>query len=139
MKRFLIFILLPVAAVFFSCQTTDVEIPENLTPGEFFQEAQTASSEYGNYNKALVYYNTFIERYPDETLLIIEAEYEIALLYYKLGDDETAVKLFNGLLEKYDGPEAAILPAWPKVLSQKMIDIIEKKDVEEEADTTPAE
>ena len=126
MKRFLVILTIIFAVtVFYSCQSADIEIPENLTPGEFFQEAQTASSEYGNYEKALVYYNTFIERYPDKPLLIIEAEYEIALLYYKMEDNETALKLFNGILEKYDGPEAAVLPAWPEVLSKKLIDIIE--------------
>ncbi|HAK45326.1 MAG TPA: hypothetical protein DCO79_05335 [Spirochaeta sp.] len=132
MKRFLIAILLISALISFSaCQSTDIVIDENLTPGEFFQEAQTASSEYSDYEKALLYYNTFIERYPDEPLLIIEAEYEIAYLYYKLEDNTTALKLFNGILDKYNRPEAAMLPAWPEVLSKKLIDIIEGIAVEE--------
>ena len=133
MKRLLTIIAIILAVtVSYACQTADIEIPENLTPGEFFQEAQTASSEYKDYEKALLYYNTFIERYPDKPLLLIEAEYEIALLYYKMEDNETALKLFNGILEKYDGPEAAVLPAWPEVLSKKLIDIIEGNTVEAE-------
>lgn len=131
MKRFLITtILIFMVFAFSACQSTEIEIDENLTPGEFFQEAQTASSDYNDYEKALLYYNTFIERYPDQALLVIEAEYEIALLYHKLEDDTTSLKLFNGILDKYNTPDAAMLPAWPEVLSKKMIDIIEGKVVE---------
>lgn len=130
MKRILTLIFL--AGVLFSaCQSTDIEIDENMTPGEFFQEAQSASTDFKDYKKALLYYNTFIERFPEEPLLVIEAEFEIAILYYKLEDDETALKLFNGIIDKYQQPEAAMLPAWPEILSKKMIDIIEGKAVEE--------
>ena len=134
MKRILTAIIL--AAVLLSaCQTTDIVIDENLAPGEFFQEAQTAATEYKDYEKALLYYNTFIERYPNEPLLVIEAEYEIAMLYYKMEDNNTALKLFNGILDKYQQPEAAMLPAWPEVLSKKLIDIIEGNIAEDDAAT----
>lgn len=136
MKRLLTAIILTVLLLS-ACQTTDIEIAENMTPGEFFQEAQTASTEFKDYERALLYYNTFMERYPNESLLLIEAEYEIAILYYKMEDNETAIKLFNGILEKYQQPDAAMLPAWPDVLSKKMIDIIEgkaEKEVVEEVE-----
>ncbi len=130
MKRIFAVIILAVL-LYSACQTTDTEIPDNLTPGEFFQEAQSEATDYKNYERALLYYNTFIERYPDKPLLIIEAEYEIALLYYKMDDHETALRLFNGILEKYSRPEAEILPAWPEVLAKKLIDIIEGNAVEQ--------
>ncbi|MDC7228063.1 MAG: tetratricopeptide repeat protein [Spirochaetales bacterium] len=134
MKRLLIF-LLTVSSIFVftACQSEDIVIDENLQPGEYFQEAQTASAEYEDYETALLYYNTFIERYPNETLLVIEAEYEIALLYYKMEDNETALRLFNGIINKYNQPEAAMLPAWPEVLSKKLIGIIEGKAEENPA------
>ncbi|MDC7123943.1 MAG: tetratricopeptide repeat protein [Spirochaetales bacterium] len=131
MKRFTVAIIL-LAVVLSSCKTTDVEIPEGMTPGEFFVEAQKASSEFNNYDKAIVYYETFISRYPDEPLLIVEAEYEIAFLHYKKGEDEVALQLFNELLEKYKLPEAQIFPAWPEVLAKKIIDKIENGDKPEE-------
>lgn len=135
MKRFLSLII-PVLIIFTACQTTDVEVPENLSPGELFKEAQTASTDYKDYNKALIYYRAFVERYPDQPMLLIEAEYEIALLYHKMGDDETALRLFKGILEKYTKPEAAMLPAWPEVLSKKLIEKIEdSKSVKDEAST----
>lgn len=133
MKRFLT-VIITIAVLLSACQTTSIEIDENMTPGEFFQEAQKASTDLKDYDLALLYYNTFIERYPNDPLLLIEAEYEIALLYYKMEDTETSLKLFNGILEKYQQPDAAILPAWPEVLSKKMIGIIEGK-VEKEAET----
>ena len=124
MKRIFILIILA-AALLSACQSTDIVIDENMTPGEFFKEAQSASTDFKDYEKALLYYNTFIERYPDEPLMVIEAEYEIAMLYYKMEDFKTALTLFNGILDKYRQPEAAMLPAWPEVLSRKLIDIIE--------------
>ena len=133
MKRFFTAIF-PVVFIITACQTTNIEVPENLTPGEIFKEAQTASTEYNDYEKALIYYNTFLERYPDQPLMAIEAEYEIALLYHKMGDDETSLRLFNGIIEKYQQPEAAMLPAWPEVLSKKLIDIIEGNTEEPSSD-----
>ncbi len=136
MKRILVvFFVIPVLFVFTACQTTDIEIDENLTPGEYFQKAQAASSENKDYQLALKYYNTFIERYPDNVSLGIEAEYEIALLYYKMSEEATALQLFKGILDRYQQPEAAMLPAWPEVLSKKLIDIIESKPKQETAES----
>lgn len=135
MKKFLL-IIIPFAVLFSACKTTETAVPEDLTPGEIFKEAQTAATEYMDYEKALHYYSTFIERYPDQPMMVIEAEYEVALLYHKLGDDDTALGLFKGILDKYSRPEAAMLPAWPEILSEKLIGIIEG---EAEASSTEEE
>ncbi len=132
MKRFL-FTFFIFTALLLSCRTTDPETFKNLSPGEFFQKAQTAASDYQDYDTALLYYRSFIEMFPDETLMIIEAEYEIAFLYYKKGDNQTALKLFNKILEKYNGPEAAMLPAWPEILSKKLIGVIDAEKSKNEA------
>ncbi len=132
MKRFLLTVFI-VTALVLSCRTTDPETLNNLSPGEFFQKAQTAAADYKDYDTALLYYRSFIERFPDEPLMIIEAEYEIAFLYYKKDDNETALKLFNEILDKYSQPEAAMLPAWPEILSKKLIGVIEAERSENEA------
>jgi len=126
-----------VIALLAACTTTTTEIEENLTPGEFFQKAQSASMEFKNYQQALLYYNTFIERYSDEQILIIEAEYEIAFLYYKMGDFTTSSELLTKIVDKYKQPEAAILPAWPEVLSKRIIEIIQETEAESE-ETEPS-
>ncbi len=131
MKRRFILAAAVLLALTASCTTTETVIDENLSPGEYFRLAQTASSDYDDYSTALAYYEAFIERYPDDAIMIIEAEYEIAFLYYKMGDKTTAEKLFNGIIDKYSRPEAAILPAWPRVLSSKMLDKINNTTAEE--------
>ncbi|MBI9106145.1 MAG: tetratricopeptide repeat protein [Spirochaetales bacterium] len=115
-------------ALITACTTTGTEIEDNLSPGEFFQRAQSASVEFSDYQKAMLYYKTFIERYPSEQILIMEAEYEIAFLYYKMGDFATSSELFTKIIDRYKQPEAAILPSWPEVLSKKILGIIQEAE-----------
>ena len=139
MKRFTLISTALLALFAFSCATTATEVEENLTPGEFFQKGQEATTNFQNYEQALVYYKTFIERYPEQQALIVEAEYEIAFLYYKMGNNAVASDLFSRLLDKYERPEAAILPAWPKVMSEKILEIINNSETEEAEETETAE
>lgn len=140
MKRFIaVFAVISALTLLSSCTTANAEVEENLSPGDFFQKAQSAAMDYGNYQQALTYYKTFIERYPDEQLLIIEAEYEIAFLYYKMEDYDTSRDLFTKILEKYKQPEAAILPAWPKVLSTKIVEIMDTSSAEAAAEAAAKE
>ncbi len=44
---------------------------------------------------------------------------------------DTALKLFNAIIDKYKLPEAAVLPAWPEVLSKKLVEIINEATAEE--------
>ena len=138
MKRItLVFAAIAAVLMAGSCATATTEIEENLSPGEFFQKGQAAAMEFQNYELALQYYTTFIERYPEQQVLIVEAEYEIAFLYYKMGDTAAASELFGKLLEKYRQPEAAILPAWPEVLAKKIIQIIDEEKAETEEGSSP--
>ena len=52
----------------FSCigVPTPEEIPDNLTPMEYFQRAQDAVASRNDYDTAMVYYKTFKERFPDD-------------------------------------------------------------------------
>ena len=83
MKRVLPFILSAVFLVLISCNSVPKNIPEDMQPEEYFKNAQSAVVDWGNYKRALFYYNAFIEKYPDMKGKILEAEYEIALIYYK--------------------------------------------------------
>lgn len=126
-----------------SCKTTEFDIPEDLSEGEYFLEAQKASSDQYDYQKALKYYFTYIERYPESIQLVVEAEYEIAFIYYKMDEYDTAIKCFNQVIERYNTQDAPLLPAWPKILSKKLVEKIQaelndkdEKEKQEEAVTT---
>ena len=110
------------AIIFSACQTTPEEIPLDLQPREFFQKAQEAVVERTDYETALFYYQTFLERYPDDIQRSVEAEYEIAFIRYKQNDLETAKVLFSNLLAKYGEAGAEVLPQWPYTLSTKILE-----------------
>lgn len=124
MKRYF-FLLIAIGLVLTaSCKTTPDQIDENLTPPEFFQYAQEAVVERTDYKTALVYYNTFIERFPEDLANVVAAEYEIAFIHYKKKEYETAKQLFTDLLTRYNGEESAGLPRWPAVLAEKLLKTI---------------
>ena len=104
-----------------SCASEPKTIPEDLTPIEYFQKAQQAASDDNNYSLAIRYYRTFIERHPDDFQRIIEAKYEIAFLHYKQGKLDLAESEFTELLETYEGENANVLPAWPRILAEKVL------------------
>jgi tetratricopeptide (TPR) repeat protein len=109
-----------------SCASEPKEIPSDLEPIEYFQKAQQAASDDNNYDLALRYYRTFIERHPEDFQRIIEARYEIAFIHYKQGKLDQAEREFNQLLENYEGERANVLPAWPRILAQKVLEKIEE-------------
>ena len=113
-----------IAGTLLACQSTPDVIPEDLAPREFFQRAQEAVVERSDYETALHYYETFLDRYPNDLQRSVEAEYEIAFIYYKLNDRERAEQLLKNLLEKYDGQGAEVLPQWPRILGARILDNI---------------
>jgi outer membrane protein assembly factor BamD (BamD/ComL family) len=124
--------LLLLICVAVSCQSTPEQIPEDLSASEMFQLAQEAVVERNDYETALVYYQTFLERYPEDVQKGVEAEYEIAFIYYKREDYKTARSQLKALLAKYDREGAEILPAWPKALAEKVLAKIEAETSTEE-------
>lgn len=122
----IILLMLPALFIIGACKTVPPVIPEDLHPSEFFQRAQEASNN-GKYSNALIYYNTFLERYPDDIQREVEAEYEIAFIAYKQKQYEKAKQLFEELLKKYSPDASQILPAWPKVLAQKVLSDLKEK------------
>lgn len=99
---------------------------DSLNKAEFFQKAQEASNK-GDYKGALAYYNHFLAKYPDDIQKGIEADYEIAFIAYKQHDYKKANRLFTDILDKYSTDASQVLPAWPKVLSQKILKEMKEK------------
>jgi outer membrane protein assembly factor BamD (BamD/ComL family) len=117
-------LFLSLVVLFVSCQTVPKSIPTTLTESEYFQKGQDAASN-GNYRAALMYYDTFEKRFPNDQARMVEAKYEVAFIAYKKGDLKQARTLFQNLADEYKKSGSDTLPRWPLVLSNKLILIID--------------
>lgn len=124
-----LFVLVTTALFLTSCHSAPEEIPEGLSQMEMFQRAQEAVDQ-GRWDQGLRYYREFIARFPDERGAIMEAEYEIAFIAYKQADYETARTRFEAILATYEADQSQSLPEWPRVLSERLIEIIEERTAE---------
>ncbi len=112
-----------------ACRTPPApeDIPEDLTPMEFFRRGQEAT-DARRWDAALTYYEVFLERHPDDLHYGPAAQYEIAFIYYKRGDYSVAERKFQDLLARYDSPESDQMPDWPRILSERLLyDIIPER------------
>jgi outer membrane protein assembly factor BamD (BamD/ComL family) len=112
--------MLAVFTVILGCRSVPDDIPPDLSKAEIFQRAQEASDQE-HWERAVAYYKEFIERFQEDPGAVAEARYEIAFLTYKMGNLEEALALFNDLLTTYEGDTGGELPAWPRVLSEKLV------------------
>ena len=121
LPRFPLFLLavLLALALLGGCKSSPVVIEQGLSPADLFQKAQEAT-DVGKYGLALNYYQEFQERYPDERDRNLWARYEVALLYSKMKDPATALRLLDELLAQYSGEDAALLPQAPRILAEKI-------------------
>jgi outer membrane protein assembly factor BamD (BamD/ComL family) len=115
---FPLFAVLLAMGLLWGCKSTPPPIEQDLSPTGFFQKAQEAS-DAGKYALAIKYYEAFLSKYPDEQERILWARYEIALLHHKMGDDATALRLFDELLALY-ATDSANLPQGPRILAAKL-------------------
>lgn len=99
MKKMLL--ALGTALLFAACQTTPTTVPEGLSQPEMFQRAQESFGR-SDYETALLYYQTFLERFPEDSEHRIAAQYEIAFIYYKQGKLDEAERRFREILARYD-------------------------------------
>ncbi len=111
------------------------DIPDTLTPMEYFQRAQDAVASRNDYDTALVYYTTFKERFPQDLQGNVEADYEIGFIHYKQGEYQVAKEILSNVVARYETEEAAKLKEWPLILSRK---ILTKIDSIESAQIIPA-
>ena len=126
MKKLNYFLL--IVLIISSCTTTALVIDDNLSPAELFQIAQKASTDK-KYDTAVKYYEVFINKYSDDTQKLVEAEYEIAFITFKQGDLPKAKELFTALLDRYTAEGTQVLPAWPMILSKKLLKEINSKSI----------
>src|SRR5271169_3066950 len=101
-----------------SCKSAPPTIPPGLSAAEIFQRAQDASDR-GNYLLGIRYYSLIPTSFPDDIVHMTWASYEIAFLYHKIGKNDTALSLFNDLLDKY-AKEGDTLPPAPRILATKL-------------------
>jgi len=121
-------------AVLIGCQTVPTEIPEDLTQAELIQQAQE-SADQENWEAAIAYYGAIVERFPQDRAATATARYEIAFIEYKRGNLDEAEAGLLELIGMYDF-EAESLPAWPRVLARRVLEVIEE---ERDAQTPEAE
>jgi outer membrane protein assembly factor BamD (BamD/ComL family) len=129
--RFLFFCEIALLAVFLasSCATGPANIPPEASPEELIQRAQEASDK-NQYKKALQYYEALLERNLTNIDLVCTAEYEIAFIHYKQKKYDLARGEFNELLERYNTPDAELLPQQYKTLSLIVLERIKVKEEE---------
>jgi hypothetical protein len=66
-----------------------------------------------------------LERFPEDAVRGVEAEFEMALIYKKKGDLDHSLSLFKAILVKYEEPGRELLPNWPRILSEKLVITLE--------------
>ncbi len=108
------------ALVLFGCASSAAPVPTaDLSSAELFQTAQDAGDK-GDYSLAIQYYQQFQTRFPQDVVHQVWAEYEIAMLYHKMGNNAKAIELFDALLARYAAGEQ--LPDAPRILAEKVRD-----------------
>jgi len=112
-----------------SCATRPIVISEDLSPQELIQRGQEASDRY-RYSVALQHYEALIERFPFHTDFVIAAEYEIAFIHFRQRRYYMARTGFTDILERYNAPDAALLPPQFRVLSERLLVIIDEREAE---------
>jgi outer membrane protein assembly factor BamD (BamD/ComL family) len=132
-----IFSALAAAAVLLmGCASEPPVIPTDMSQAHFFQRGQEASDGY-HWNDALLYYTTFLERFPENVPDGLAARYETAFINYKMGRGEKAIELFQDVLKRYkDMSDPFSVPQWPRVLADKML---KKLQVGTDKTLTPAQ
>jgi outer membrane protein assembly factor BamD (BamD/ComL family) len=102
------------------CRTSIDSIEQDLTPEQYFQKAIEATDN-NNFRLAMAYYQSFLEKYPDDLARNLWASYEVAFLHYKMGNESRALELFDELIARYEeADEEAGWPQGPLVLAVKV-------------------
>lgn len=117
-----------------ACSSVPEEVPADLLPEEYFQRAQASVVERNDYRSALAYYEAYLERFGDNPQLAVQAQYEIAFIYYKLGELERSQEQFESILELYESDIAEVLPRWPLVLTNRVLEEMSQEAAEATAE-----
>jgi len=121
-----------------ACYSGPVEIPDGLTPAELVQLAQDATDR-NRYIWASQYYESILDRFPENIDAVCGAEYEIAFIHYKQKRYDEAETLMRALRARYDAANSEFLPQKFKILSEIVLEKIiavraakEKRDAPKE-------
>jgi len=121
------FFAIILASAFICAACATVKIPQELSPAELIQRAQEAS-DHNRYNIALQYYQALLDRNQNNIDLVCAGEYEIAFIHYKQKKYDQARAEFNALLERYNSPDAELLPPQFKRLATIVLSSIDEKE-----------
>jgi outer membrane protein assembly factor BamD (BamD/ComL family) len=122
------FALIALTALGFAGCASGPSIPPDITPAELIQRGQEASDR-GRYNRALLYYQAILERFPTYIDMICAAEYEIAHVHYKQKKYAEAKSELHNLLGRYDSPNKELLPPQFERLANIVLEQIAKKEL----------
>jgi len=126
-KTYVVFIILVSVLFISACATSADKISTELSPAELIQRAQEAS-DHNRYNAALQYYQALLDRNPHNIDLICTGEYEIAFIHFKQKKYDQARAGLNALLERYNNPDAELLPQQFKRLATIVLENIAEKE-----------
>jgi len=119
-RRALALLIAILAFLVFSCATKLPAIPESISSAEIIQKAQERSDS-NDWKGAKYYYETLLERFPNEPNLVITAMYELAFIEYKQGNKAQAIAGFKAVVAKYSVEGGQSLPATWKILAQNLL------------------
>ncbi|MBN2739155.1 MAG: tetratricopeptide repeat protein [Spirochaetales bacterium] len=122
----IIFYLFLLLFMLWSCASTVDPHSPDLEKVEYFQLSYEALDN-NNYDLAISYYQAFKEKFPEDIDGNTWADYEIAFIYHKKGDNSKSLELFQALLAKYEEAPADSMPQGPKVLAQKVMEKINQE------------
>jgi outer membrane protein assembly factor BamD (BamD/ComL family) len=125
MKYRLLFLTVFILALV-SCASGPLVVPEDMPPSKIIQKAQEAT-DINRYKLAIQYYQVLLERYGNNDEYYCIGEYEIAFIRYKQKRYAEARRGFENLLVLYGSEERKNLPPQFKVLSEKVLDTMNKK------------
>jgi len=126
--------LLVVVALFttlvFACASSEkdpAKVPADLTSAKLFQSAQDAIRNE-DYESANMYFNLIKNRFPNDDVIVLEANYNLAMVATKKERWDVALSGFKGVVAAYDNPEKkAKLPPQFLALSKKLIEDVSEK------------
>lgn len=120
------------------CATIPEEIGSTASSAELFRQAQDAYNAT-QYELALRYYELIVVRFGTERTTRVTAEYEIAYIHFRTGEEELARAGFEQLLAEYRFNSIGF-PRWVYVLSERIYDkIVVDKSGEEVSETPPSQ
>jgi len=94
-----------------------------LDAADYFQKAYEATDN-NDFALAIRYYEAFQRNYPDDIERNLWADFEIAFTYYKMGNTNKALELFDILINKYAQDETVDKSKWPaapRILAERII------------------